>query len=369
MSNKYDVAVIGGGIIGSSITYHLAKENMKVALFEAQQIGGKASGAAAGMLGAHSECDDMEIFYPFARSSQKAYAQLQTEILELTGIDFEMKSGGIFKLAYSNSEKEELRSALALPTVEWFDGHEVETRVPGVNQNIMGAAYIKDDVNVLPTSVSRGLSKGAQILGASIYEYTIVLDIQKNGDRYLVKTTRGSFEANYVVVANGVWSSELFNRLGLNHQLYPIKGEILSVTSDKVSLKHTIFHNGSYVMPRKNGELIIGATMITNDWNEKPTLGGMEKLIEKAKLMFPTVTNMKINNFWAGLRPQTFDQKPFIGKHPEQDRILFATGHSRNGILLAPATGEMIRDLILEKKVNKDWEEAFKINRKKAVLV
>jgi glycine oxidase len=342
---------------------------MKVALFEAQQIGCKASGAAAGMLGAHSECDDMKIFYPFARSSQKAYAQLQEEIQTLTGIDFEIKTGGIFKLAYSASEKEELRSALALPTVEWFEANEVENSVPGVNQNIIGAAYIKEDVNVLPTSVSRGLSKGAKILGASIYEYTTVLDIQKNGESYLIKTTRGSFEANYVVVANGVWSSELFYRLGLNHQLFPIKGEILSVSSETVSLKHTIFHNGSYVMPRKNGELIIGATMIANDWNEKPTLGGMEKLIDKAKSMLPAVTDMKINSFWAGLRPQTFDQKPFIGKHPEQDRILFATGHSRNGILLAPATGEMIRNLILEKPVNKDWQEAFKIDRKNPVLV
>ncbi len=368
MKLNFDVAIIGGGIIGTAIAYHLAKEDMDIVLFEAGELGRKASGAAAGMLGAHSECDDMEIFYPFARHSQQAYHRLQGEIQELTGLDFEMKSGGIFKLAYTEEEKAGLGTALSLPTVEWYDALQLEKKIPGINKDVIGAAYIKDDVNLLPAAVARGFSKAVQQLGGTVHEYTSVFDIQKQGSGSTIKTSKGMFHAKYVVVANGVWSSELFKRVGLNHMLYPIKGECLSVSGKSFSLKHTIFHNGSYIMPRKNGELVIGSRMLPNDWNEDPTLGAVESLIEKAKTMLPGVMDMKINAVWAGLRPQTFDEKPFIGKHPEYDEILFAAGHSRNGVLLAPATAEMIRDFILGQPANSAWVEAFKIDRRKAVL-
>lgn len=154
-----------------------------------------------------------------------------------------------------------------------------------------------------------------------------------------------------------------FHQLGLTNTLTPVKGECVSVSYEKPLLKHTLFHEHCYIVPRNNGRLVIGASMVEGDWNEHVSLGGIESLINKAKTMLPSITEMKIESFWAGLRPQTFDQRPFIGHHPDDEGILFATGHYRNGILLAPATGQMIRDLIMKKEIRKDWMEAFKINR------
>ena len=128
MKTNYDVAIIGGGIIGCSIAYYLAKENIDVAIFEEKQIASKSTSAAAGMLGAHSECEDLEIFYPFARSSQLAYFQLQDELKELSGVDIELRKGGILQLAYSDKEKDALYATLSLPTVNWYDRDEVSTR-------------------------------------------------------------------------------------------------------------------------------------------------------------------------------------------------------------------------------------------------
>lgn len=363
MKNKFDVVVIGGGIIGCSIAYYLAKENIDVAVLEAEQIGGKSTSAAAGMLGAHSECNDFEVFYPFARRSQLSYQSLQKELKELSGIDIEMRNRGIFQLVYSESEKKQLEKTLSLPTIKWVNPYELKEKEPHIPSNIYGAIYIEDDVNVLPSSACRGFGKSAQFLGATIFEYTNVYQIIKEENTHFIHTTAGIFEADYVVIANGVWSTSFFKQLGLKHELIPVKGECLSVRSNEVLLQHTLFHEHSYIVPRSNGQLVVGATMIANDWNEQPSLEGIESLISKAKTMLTSISNMKIESFWAGLRPQTIDQKPFIGFHPEDETILFATGHYRNGILLAPATGEMIRNLILKKEVNSDWFNAFKIDR------
>lgn len=366
MKKSYEVAVIGGGIIGCSIAYYLAKENVDVAVFENDQIGGKTTSAAAGMLGAHSECEDLDVFYPFARDSQLAYFTLREELKEHSGIDLQWKTGGIYKLAFSENEKLQLNSMLALPTIEWHEPEEVKSNAGNVSENIIGAAYIKDDVHVLPKATCQAFGKSAKQLGASIHEYTPVHTIEKIDGVFSLKTAAGSVEAKYVVVASGVWSTRYFESFGLGEKVLPVKGECLAVRSGSVSLKRTLFHDSSYILPRNNNTLVIGATMVENDWNEKATMGGIEALIKKAKEMLPSIGELQIESFWAGLRPKTFDHKPFIGVHPGDDNILFATGHFRNGILLAPATGQMIRDLILGRKVREDWLEAFKIDRQKA---
>ena len=369
MKNHYEVAVIGGGIIGCSIAYYLAKEKMDVAIFEAQQLGSKSTSAAAGMLGAHSEGAELEAFYSFARSSQLAYKKVEEEIQALSGIDIEMRKKGIFQLVYNEEEKKALRSTFAMPSVQWYEADQVKKVEPQVTPNIIGAAYIQDDVNVLPISVCRGFGKSAKRLGADILEYTPVTQIQKNDSHYILHTAKGMFEAKYVVIASGVWSTSFFQQLGLQHAVTPVKGECVSVWSENISLAHTLYHEQSYVVPRNDGSFVIGATMAANDWSENVTMGGMESIIAKAKTMLPAINDMKIRSCWAGLRPDTFDRKPFIGKHPEDDTLLFATGHYRNGILLAPATGQMIRDFILQKEMKSEWVESFKIDRREKLLV
>jgi len=369
MKQTYDVAIIGGGIIGCSIAYYLAKEHVAAAVFESGKIGSKTTSAAAGMLGAHSECDDLEVFYPFARSSQLSYLSLEQEIKETVGIDIRRTAGGILKLAYNEKEKNKLVELCSLPTVGWNDAIEVERMEPSVSKTILGAAYIMDDVSVLPEAVCRGFCQAAHFYGADIFEYTQVYDIRHNDGSYSVQTQGGTVEAKYVVIASGVWSNSFFHRLGLENRIVPVKGECLSVWNEDIHLSHTLFHEHCYIMPRNNGRLVIGATMVEDDWSEEPTIGGIEQLIQKAKTMLPAIAGLKIASTWAGLRPKTLDGKPYIGFHPEQENLLFATGHYRNGILLAPATGEMIRDFIIGKEIRKDWVDAFKIARKQDVFI
>jgi glycine oxidase len=367
-ARKVDVAIIGGGIIGSSIAFYLAKEKKKVAILEAHQIGGKSTSAAAGMLGAHSEYKEFKHLYPFARSSQLLYKDLYEEIRELTAIDFEKKNGGLLKLAYSEEEKKDLESILSLSSVEWLACNEAREKVPQLTEDIVGAAYLKEDVHITPLIACNGLSKGAQLFGAEIYEYTRVLRVEKNGMGYLLKTSQGTFLADKVVIASGVWSNYFFQQLGLSHEIVPVKGECVAVVNEGVPLHYSVFHDQFYIVPRNNNEIIIGATKKWNDWSEEPSLDGIEEVIQKAKRMIPEVGKMKWKRAWAGLRPQTNDGYPFIGEHPEMKGLYFATGHQRNGILLAPATGKMIRDLMIGSPVKKAWIEAFKVERNNFAL-
>lgn len=364
MATHYDAAIIGGGIIGLSTAYHLAKKNVKVALFESGKAGKKASQAAAGMLGAHAELDKPGVFFDFARASQSMYPTLVDEVMEISEIDIDLKTGGILKLAYSEEDIVRGNQMNRLNSVVWKSRDEALAMEPSVSESILGASFIEDDVHVEPAKVCKAFAKSARLLGADIYEYTPVTGINTESEVITIKSQNESYSADHVIICSGVWSGRFFQQLGLRKKLYPVKGECLSVWNEDIALKRTLYHDHCYIVPRKNGRLVIGATMKPGDWDEEPTLGGISAVMQKAAAMLPAVTRMKIDTFWAGLRPETEDHTPYIGKHPNDKRVLFAAGHYRNGILLAPATGSMISDLVLGKKVNPEWEDAFAINDK-----
>ncbi|WP_045506938.1 glycine oxidase ThiO [Bacillus amyloliquefaciens] len=369
MKKHYETAVIGGGIIGCAISYELAKIQKNVVLFEDGAIGRKTTSAAAGMLGAHAECENRDAFFDFAMYSQRLYEAAGRELEEACGIDIRRHNGGMLKLAYTEEDIIRLRKMDDLPSVTWLSAEEALEKEPYASKDILGASFIKDDVHVEPYYVCKAYAKGALRYGADIYEHTHVTAVKRVNGAFCITTSGGDIYADQVAVASGVWSGRFFSQLGLGQPFFPVKGECLSVWNDHIPLTKTLYHGQSYVVPRKSGRLVIGATMKQGDWSDTPDIGGIEAVISKAKTMLPAIEHMKIDRFWAGLRPGTRDGKPFIGRHPEDSGIIFAAGHFRNGILLAPATAEMVRDMILGKQVKHEWEEAFRIDRKEEVHI
>src|SRR5699024_6840518 len=135
------------------------------------------------------------------------------------------------------------------------------------------------------------------------FENNHVYSIKKQGRNYLVQTAAGDIETTHVVLATGVYSNQLFQDLGLEETISPVKGESLIVHHDNPILQHTLFHDGNYIVPRNNGKLVIGATMRENDWSTDVSLQGMNFLIEKAASIMPEAGDLKINTVSAGLRP------------------------------------------------------------------
>ncbi|MDM5297548.1 glycine oxidase ThiO [Bacillus pumilus] len=370
MKEHYDVAIIGGGIIGMSAAYHLAKAGKRVAVLEANEVGKKTTSAAAGMLGAHAEGEgDEDIFFQVGRASQELYEKLTVDLQHESGIDIRKSAGGIMKVAFTEEEKNALCRMQHLSTFQWLEANRVKERLPQITDDIIGAGLIEDDVHVEPYLVCRALWQAAVQYGAVVQEFTPVIEVKRDKEALTVKTTSGTLTCRYLTVASGVWSGRFFEELGLSHSLYPVKGECVSVWNSGPALKHTIYHEHCYIVQRDSGKLVIGATMKPDDWQTVTTLGGVEAVIQKAAQLMPSIKEMAIDQCWAGLRPATSDKHPYIGRHPEDERILFASGHYRNGILLAPITGEIIRDLIVNQHVKEEWLHAFRIGRKEALLV
>jgi glycine oxidase len=352
----YDVAIVGGGIIGCSIAFQLAKRHLSVVVVEKERMVSQASSAAAGMLGAQSEFASDHPLIPLALKSREMFPQLADELKELTGIDI-----GLLKLAFTEREENELQQQYEFwkrfdSNVRWLTINELRELEQNVTEEVAGAMYIPNDGQVRADDLSLAFAKAASAYGAELREYTEVISLVTENDRVCgAITNRGTIDANIVIVAAGAWSARLLKQTGLELHMYPVKGECFSVITEQPLLEATVFaKNGCYIVPKKENRLLIGATSTPNMFDKQASVQGIYRLLERAQQIMPKLAEAKWEKAWAGIRPQTGDGLPYIGEHPCYRGLWAATGHYRNGILLSPITGVLLAELITEEKVDID---------------
>ena len=352
MRKRFDAVIAGGGINGSSIAFQLAKRGYKVAVLDKGKIAGKASGAAAGILGAQTELTEDGPLFQLACKSRSMYQTLIPELEELSQVHIGYQNRGVYKVAANIEEEMSLKRLVesqqkAGEDAEWFSIDDLIKREPFVSAKLRGAMYIPNDGQVQAYELSLAFAKASMTLGAEIFEYTQVTDFILKGERvYGVRTSQGEFLADSVIVASGAWSREILERTGLVLPIIPVKGECFSVKADKTLVQGTIFSHGCYIVPKQSGRLVVGATVKANSFDEKVTVEGISQLMEKAQNLVPDIANAEWERAWTGIRPQSADGQPFLGQHPVIDGLYIAAGHFRNGILLAPATGELMADIL-----------------------
>lgn len=366
MRKMYDAVIVGGGINGSSIAFQLAKRGYKVAVLDKGKIAGKASGAAAGILGAQTELAEDGPLFQLACKSRSMYRSLIPELEDLSQVHIGYQNKGVYKVAANKEEEQALKRLIesqqtAGEQAEWFSIDDLIHREPFVSNKLKGAMYIPNDGQVQAYELSLAFAKASIAIGAEIYEYTHVIDfILKDEKVYGVRTSQGEFLADSVIVASGAWSREILERTGLSLPIIPVKGECFSVKVEKPLVQGTIFSHGCYIVPKQSGRLVVGATVKVNSFDEKVTFEGISMLMEKAQNLVPDIANTEWEGAWTGIRPQSADGQPFLGQHPACEGLYIAAGHFRNGILLAPATGELMADILEGKK---EQFNPFKLSR------
>ncbi|TDL30880.1 glycine oxidase ThiO [Jeotgalibacillus sp. S-D1] len=363
-----DVLIVGAGVIGSSIAYELTKRGARVVLADQGQAGKKASSAAAGMLGAQAEIDPASSLYSFAQSSKNQFPLLHKELKEQTGIDIELVQKGMIKLSRSEEEAKQLKKHLSLlpeqEQVSWVEAEEIASYEPALSTVHTGGMWIPKDGHINAPMLSTAYTHGASNLGAKLLEYTQIESfLVENGKLTGVMTNTGPIYCDHVVVAGGAWSARLLKEAGVSLEAYPVKGECFSVTMNQPLLQSTIFTEGCYIVPKKAGRLLVGATETAHTFNEKVTAKGIAYLMERAIELVPALQDAHWEKAWAGIRPQTIDALPYMDVHPRYSNLWIATGHYRNGILLSQATGTFMADLIEGTEVHEAWRTAFRLNR------
>jgi glycine oxidase len=375
MNNRsYDAVIVGGGIIGCSIAFQLAKRGLRVLVAEKERMVSQASSAAAGMLGAQSEFASDNPLIPLALKSREMFPQLADELKELTGIDIGLVQKGLLKLAFTESEENELQQQYEFwkkldSSVRWLTINELRELEQNVTEEAAGAMYIPNDGQVRADDLSLAFAKAASAYGTELREYTEVISLVTKNDRVCgVVTNRGTIDADIVIVAAGAWSARLLKQTGLELRMYPVKGECFSVITEQPLLEATVFaKNGCYIVPKKGNRLLIGATSTPNIFDKQISVQGIYSLLERARKIIPHIERAKWEKTWAGIRPQTGDGLPYIGEHPDYKGLWVATGHYRNGILLSPITGVLLADLITGKRAEDMNLSRFQLIRKTEV--
>jgi len=364
-----DAIIVGGGVIGSAIAYYMSARGMKVILLERDRVGSQATIAAAGMLAAQAEITEAGPMFDFARASRALFPQLETDLRDLTGIDIGLKRKGLLRVAVTEADVVEIQRTLDFQKTvgeqaDWLSTEQVRYKEPSISSEILGAMLIEEDSQVDAPELCSAFAQAAAVLGAQIVEFTEVKSLLfAHGRINGVMTSVEAIYSDQVIIASGTWSGSLLAQAGLTCPIYPVKGECYSVLSHVPLVQSTIFSHGCYLVPKKGGRLVVGATTTAHSYDRKVSLGGIVQLLEAAKRLIPGIVDTEWEKAWCGLRPQTLDGLPYLGAHPHYKGLYVAAGHYRNGILLSAMTGKLVADWA-EGKIEKNLSlESYRVDR------
>ena len=352
-----DVAVIGGGVIGLTIARALAHRGAgDVCLIERNAVGYEASFAAGGMLAPQAEANSQDDFFHLACRSRDLYPNFAAALLDETGIDIELDTTGTLYVALTYHDLVEIEkrydwqnaAGLAVEKLTPSQARELE---PCINADVLGALRFPLDVQVENRRLLAALTNSVSNLGVSILTGASVESVKIERDRVTgVITSRGVISCPSVVIAAGTWSS-LIKLSPASEKpalvIEPVRGQMISFDARPQVTRHVIYSPRGYIVPRQDGRLLAGSTSERAGFAKQVTAGGISTILKNALEISPSVASLPIIDTWAGLRPRSPDSLPVLGPCDEIGGLFYATGHYRNGILLAPATGELITEAVV----------------------
>src|SRR5579862_1955510 len=351
MAKHPDVLVIGGGIVGSAIAWRLAKDGQSVTLLEKGEIGREASWAAGGMLTPVHLADYPPALADLCGASLTLYEPLCREILAASGVDPEYRVTGLLLLVTDDAGEEAARELEVWKrkrnqAVERLSRDEAIAVEPEITPELRRALRLPDIAQIRNNRMAVALAEGAKRRGAEIRANTPVTGFLRVPGRLNgVKTPRGDIYAGTTILAAGAWSPELLKPLGLDLKVKPIKGQMLLAGGPPDFCRHMILDGESYLIPRADGRILVGSTLEDAGFDKSVILETVGDLALRGTRLMPALGKLPMVTSWAGLRPSTPDRLPYLGKGPVEGLIV-ATGHYRNGILLAPITAELVAELL-----------------------
>jgi glycine oxidase len=346
-----DVIVVGAGIVGCAVGRELARRGAKVRIIEARTVGAGATQASAGVLAPYIEGHGRAALLDLAMRSLDLYDEFVAQAAQDSGIDVEYRRSGSIEIATDNSTADQLRQTAERAGsvgLRWISTEDVRRIEPALPDSILGALFAPMHAYVAVPALTEALAWAALRHGVELETGRRIANLSQAGDHLTVTSEDGmAWTASTVVLAAGSWSGHVDSARAAR-AVRPVRGQLLRLSWKGQPISHILWGPDCYVVPWRDGTVLVGATVEEVGFDERTTAAGVRDLLDAVCELLPEAWRATFIEARAGLRPATSDGLPIIGRSTETPGLIYATGHYRNGVLLAPLTAAVVADLILE---------------------
>jgi glycine oxidase len=346
-----DVVVVGAGVLGSAVAFRLAQAGLEVVVLERAIPGAEASSAAGGILSPGVEAIEPGPFYGLCRASLERYPGFVRDVEALSGMSVAFRTLGTLEIALDDDHAKVLAARAekiqrhGLP-VEVLDPDAVRRLEPGISAETRGALYFPDESSLDPRLLGRAVYVAAARAGARFVTGQVRRIVAEGGRAVGVEHDAGRIDAKRVVLAAGAWSQRVEGNGLPPGSVRPVRGQIALLDTRPPLLSRATFSGHGYVVPRPDGRILVGSTMEEVGFEKAVTAGGLRHVLDVAIGIAPALAGAPVVDTWSNFRPASPDGEPILGEGAVAG-LLYATGHTRNGILLTPVTADAIASLVL----------------------
>ncbi|NQD91969.1 glycine oxidase ThiO [Pseudomonas sp. CrR25] len=343
------IVLVGGGVIGLLSAYGLAASGVTVTLLDCQPVGREASWAGGGIVSPLYPWRYSLAVTALAHWSQDFYPLLGEQLLAETGIDPEVHVTGLYWLDLEDEAEALAWAARVQRPLRGVDMATVYQAVPALARGFTRALQMSGVANVRNPRLVKALRDAlVRMPNVALHERCAVTGFIRDGSRVRgVHTTHGDFRADQVVVAAGAWSGELLKSLAIELPVEPVKGQMILYKCAEDFLPSMVLAKGRYAIPRRDGHILIGSTLERAGFDKTPTESALASLKASAEALLPALAEAEVVGHWAGLRPGSPEGVPYIGPVPGHEGLWLNCGHYRNGLVLAPASCQLLADQLL----------------------
>ena len=355
---SFDAVIAGAGLIGCSIALELAEAGLRVAILDRQAPGKEASWASAGILSPAPESTAMIPLVPLGKTSMMLYPAFIESVEDISGLSAGYRSKGTLNGILSAHAREELSTVVVLHrglglTAEPLSPGEARELEPALSEELEAGVLRPDEASVDNRALTNAVEEAARRKGVHVFADTSVEAIWSEGSRCLGLRAGGeNIPAGQTVIAAGCFSAMIAG-VSQYAPVRPAKGQMISLRCETVKIERVLWSDDIYLVPRNDGRILAGATVEYAGFDKTVTAGGVQRLLAAAIDLVPGLAAARIEETWAGLRPDTPDHLPILGP-VDLEGLLFATGHFRSGVLLAPVTAKLIREWVTNKSLAAD---------------
>jgi glycine oxidase len=358
MGRPSDIIVVGAGIVGCAIAHELARRGASVEIVDERPVGMGATQASAGVLAPYIEAHESSTLFDLTVRSLALFDAFVERVSAESGVRVPYRRTGTLEVAVNDAEMQALRATAGVlerrdvPAL-LLDAQAVRSEEPQLCDGAIGGLLIESHGLVGAVDLTRALAAAARRHGAQLIEGSRVRRIARRGGDMFVETDRGSLTGNAVVLAAGSWSGTIaIDGVSAAVPVRPVRGQLLHLGWSGTPLRRVTWSGRCYLVPWEDGTLLVGATVEEAGFDERTTVDGVRGLLDAVCAIVPRASAVGFTSARVGLRPATRDDLPVIGPSAVMPNLIYATGHYRNGVLLAPLTAQLVADAMLDNRLD-----------------